>query len=166
MSNLIAVAYPDAETADQVRAQLGQMTKEHLIELEDAVVVERGGDGKVKLHQAVSPGGAGAAGGALWGGVIGLLFLSPLLGAAIGAAAGGATGALTDVGVDDKFMKELGEKLTPGSAALIVLVRSGTPDKVVPRIAQYGGHVIQSSLSGEAEARLDAALSQKDPAAS
>jgi uncharacterized membrane protein len=158
MSNLIAVAYPDAATADEVRAALAQTMKEHLIELDDAVVVIRGEDGKVKLDQAVSTAGAGAAGGALWGGLIGLLFLSPLLGAAIGAAAGGASGALADVGVDDSFMKELGAKLTPGSAALIVLVRSSTPDKVLPRIAQYGGHVIQSSLSDDAEARLDAAL--------
>jgi uncharacterized membrane protein len=158
MSNLIAVAYPDAATAEEVRAALAQTMKEHLIELDDAVVVIRGEDGKVKLDQAVSTAGAGAAGGALWGGLIGLLFLSPLLGAAIGAAAGGASGALSDVGVDDSFMKELGAKLTPGSAALIVLVRSSTPDKVLPRIAQYGGHVIQSSLSNDAEARLDAAL--------
>jgi len=160
MSNLVAVAYPDAATADEVRTQLAQMMKEHLIELDDAVVVVRQDDGKVKLHQATSLAGAGAAGGALWGGLIGLLFLSPLLGAAIGAAAGGASGALADVGVDDNFMKELGSKLTPGGAALIVLVRSSTPDKVVPRIAQYGGHVIQSSLSHDAEEHLNAALSQ------
>jgi uncharacterized membrane protein len=158
MSNLVAVAYPDAATAEEARTALAGMMKEHLIELEDAVVVVRQDDGKVKLNQAVSTAGAGAAGGALWGGIIGLLFLSPLLGAAIGAAAGGATGALTDVGVDNKFMKELGEKLTPGSAALIVLVRKSTPDKVVPRIAKYGGHVIQSSLSHDAEDRLETAL--------
>jgi uncharacterized membrane protein len=160
MSNLVAVAYPDAATAEEVRTALAQMMKEHLIELDDAVVVVRGEDGKVKLNQAMSTAGAGAAGGALWGGLIGLLFLSPLLGAAIGAAAGGASGALADVGVDDKFMKELGSKLTPGTAALIVLVRSSTPDKVVPRIAQYGGHVIQSSLSDDAEASLETALNQ------
>jgi uncharacterized membrane protein len=160
MSNLVAVAYPDPSTAEEVRDELVKAMKEHLIELDDAVVVVRQDDGKVKLHQAVSTAGAGAAGGAIWGGLIGLLFLSPLLGAAIGAAAGGASGALTDVGVDDKFLKELGEKLTPGAAALIVLVRSSTPDKVLPRIAHYGGHVIQSSLSDEAEGRLEAALNQ------
>src|SRR4051812_7989264 len=163
MSNLVAVAYPDAATAEEVRGELALAMKEHLIVLEDAVVVVRGDDGKVKLHQAISTTGAGAASGALWGGVIGLLFLSPLLGAAIGAASGGAAGALTDVGVDDKFLKELGEKLTPGSAALIVLVRDSTPDKVLPRISQYGGHVLQSSLSTEAEARLDEALTQGAP---
>jgi uncharacterized membrane protein len=160
MSNLVAIAYPDANTAEEVRTTLAQMMKERLIEMDDAVVVTRDDDGKVKLHQAASTGAAGAAGGALWGGLIGLLFLSPLLGAAIGAAAGGATGALADVGVDDNFMKELGAKLTPGTAALIVLVRKSTPDKVVPRIAHYGGHVIQSSLSHEAEASLDEALNQ------
>jgi len=165
MSNLVAVAYPDVATAEAVRTTLAQMMKEHLIELDDAVVVTRGEDGKVRLNQAVSTAGAGAAGGALWGGLIGLLFLSPLLGAAIGAAAGGATGALADVGVDDKFMKELGTQLTPGAAALIVLVRKSTPDKVVPRIAQYGGHVIQSSLSNDAEERLEAALNQTAPVA-
>ena len=78
----------------------------------------------------------GAAGGALWGGLIGLIFFVPLLGMAVGAATGAATGALTDIGVDDNFMKDLGAKLTPGAAALIVLVHRATPDKVLPEIAQ------------------------------
>jgi uncharacterized membrane protein len=97
---------------------------------------------------------AGAAGGALWGGLIGLLFLAPLVGMAIGAAAGGASGALVDAGVNDRFMKELGQKLAPGGAALIVLVRKVTPDKVLPEIREYGGDVIQTSLDDESEARL------------
>jgi uncharacterized membrane protein len=158
MSNLIAVAYPDLETARNVSAELTQLTKERSLVLEDIVVVERRPDGKVKLHQAVNTAGAGAAGGALWGGLIGLIFLAPLLGAAIGAAAGGAAGALTDVGVDDNFMKDLGAKLKEGGAAVVVLVRQSTPDKVLPRISQFGGEVIQSSLDQETEARLQAAL--------
>ena len=159
MSDLIAVAYDDRETAERVRGELAQLTREHVIEIEDAVVVTRNADGKVKLHQTISPAGAGAAGGALWGGVIGLLFLAPLLGAAIGAAAGGASGALTDLGIDDRFMKELGDGLPEDGAALFVLVRKVTPDKVIPRISGYGGRVLQSSLSTEAEARLQEALS-------
>jgi uncharacterized membrane protein len=122
------------------------------------VVVTRNDKGKVKLHQAVSPGAAGAAGGAVWGGLIGLLFLAPLLGMAVGAASGGLAGSATDVGVDDNFMKELGAKLDDGTAALIVLVRSSTPDKVLPRVQEFGGDVIQSSLSNEREEELRAAL--------
>ena len=157
MSDLIAIAYPDQATAERVRGRLGEAIKAKIIELDDAVVVTRGDDGKVKLHQAGSPVGVGAAGGALWGGLIGLIFLAPLLGMAVGAAAGAAGGALAEYGVDDNFMKELGEKLTPGSAALILLVRSMTADKILPNI-QEQGHVIQSSLSNEAEAHLNDAL--------
>jgi len=160
MSNLIAVAYPDRETAEQVRRTLFEMQKEHLIDLDDMVVVTRTDKGKVKLHQSASPGGAGAAGGALWGGLIGLIFLAPLVGMAIGAAAGGAAGSAADYGVDDKFMKELGTQLEGDGAALIVLVRRSTPDKVLPRIKEYGGHVLQSSLSGEAEESLREALGE------
>lgn len=154
MSDLIAVAYPDRETAEKVRQRLAQLTLEHTIELEDAVIVDRDENGKVKLHQAHNPVARGAAGGALWGGLIGMLFLVPLFGMLVGAAAGGTSGAFMDVGINDQFMRELGEKLQPGGAALIVLVRKVTPDKVLPEISRYGGDVIQSSLDDEAEAKL------------
>jgi len=164
MSDLIAVAYPDKETAEQVRQTLRQLTVERVIELADAVIVTREHDGKVRLHQSVNPTAAGAAGGALWGGVLGLLFLAPLFGMAIGAAAGGAAGAFSDSGVNDQFLRRLGEKLQPGGAALIVLVTRVTPDKVLPQIQQYGGEVIQTSLDNESEARLREALEASSPA--
>lgn len=156
MSNLVAIGYDDLATAQQVVSNISRAQAAHEIELDDLVIVERRGDGKVKLHQP-SMAGAGAAGGALWGGLIGLIFLMPLFGMAIGAASGAAAGALTDAGVDDKFMKELGEQLTPGSAAVIALVRRVTMDKVLEGI-QIPGHVIQTSLDNEAEERLSEAL--------
>jgi uncharacterized membrane protein len=161
MSTLVAIAYPDVDTAQRVRGELVQATKEHLLELEDAVVVEHRPDGKIKLHQAMSPGGAGAAGGALWGGLIGLIFLAPLFGMAIGAAAGGVAGKMTDVGVNDDFMKNLGAKLEAGGAALIVLGRAQAPERVVDRVKQYGGEVIQTSLDADQEEHLRAALGEE-----
>lgn len=158
MSDLIAVAYPDRDTAEAVRRTLAQLATEHVIELDDAVVVTRDEKGKVKLHQAVRPGAAGAANGALWGGLIGLLFLAPLFGMALGAAAGGASGSLVDYGVNDSFMKELGQELVPGSSAVIVLIHEVTPDKVLPRIQQFGGKVMQTSLDEQSETRLREAL--------
>ena len=95
----------------------------------------------------MSPSGAGAAGGALWGGLIGLLFLAPLFGMAIGAASGALAGKFTDVGVNDDFMKKLGASIPEGGAALIALGQSDAPDKVLERSASYGGEVIQTSLS-------------------
>jgi len=158
VSNLIAVAYDDVATARSVMDTLRELSTERAITLEDAVIVESRPDGKIKLHQTQRPGAVGAAGGALWGGLIGLLFLAPFLGMAVGAASGAAAGALTDVGVDDKFMKQLGTELKPGSAAVFVLVRESTPDKVLPRISPYGGTVLHSSLSDEADAHLREAL--------
>src|SRR3954453_1004803 len=129
MSDLVAVAYDDLDQAHRVASNLGEAVKQHIIEIDDLVIVERRQDGKVKLHQP-SMAGIGAASGALWGGLIGLIFLVPLFGMAIGAASGAAGGALSDRGIDDKFMKEIGDKLPAGGAAIFVLVREATIDKV------------------------------------
>jgi len=158
MSTLVAISYPDLATAEQVRAELIQATKEHILSLEDAVVVEHQSDGKIKLHQAMSTAGAGAAGGALWGGLIGLIFLAPLFGMAVGAASGALAGKATDAGVNDRFMKELGAALPPGGAALIALGHSDARDKLIERMRPYGGQIIQTSLGKEEEDQLRAAM--------
>lgn len=164
MANLIAIAYDDVGQAKQVMGTIGELVKEHSLTLEDAVIVEHRPGGKMKLHQP-SMAGMGAASGALWGGLIGLIFLMPLFGMAIGAATGAAAGAGSDYGVDDDFMKQLGDKLPEGGAAVFVLVREATRDKVVPEVSKYGGHVIQSSLSNEQEAALQDALDRRGAAA-
>jgi uncharacterized membrane protein len=157
VSNLVAVAYDDLGTAKAAMGTVGDLVREHSLEIEDAVIVEKREDGKIKLHQP-SIAAAGAAGGALWGGLIGLLFFMPLFGMAVGAASGALAGKSSDYGVDDDFMKELGEKLQPGNAAVFVLVRQSTQDKVIPEFAKHGGHVIRTSLSTEQEAALQEAL--------
>ena len=159
MSDLVAIAYDDEATANELMTGLAKLQSEYAIELEDAVVVTHH-DGQVKLHQP-SLTAAGAAGGAMWGGLIGLLFLAPLVGMAVGAASGAVAGAAADPGLDDKFLEELGNRLESGGAAVIVLVRKATPDRVLAEIAPYGGHVIQTSLSKDREAELQAALDRR-----
>jgi uncharacterized membrane protein len=156
VSDLIAIAYPDLATAQDVAANAAALTKSKELELEDLVVVEHRADGKIKLHQP-STAAAGAAGGALWGGLTGLIFLAPLFGMAIGAAAGAAGGSMADYGVDDNFMKDMGEKLEPGGAAVVALVRKVTADKVLPNL-KHQGTVIQTSLDAEREELLKQAL--------
>ena len=159
MSNLVVIGYDDPFKAEEVRLKLRKMQKDYLIDLEDAVVAVKNEKGKVKLHQAVNLTAAGAVSGGFWGSLIGLIFLNPLLGAAVGATAGAVSGALTDVGVDDKFMKELAASMTPGSSVLFVLVRKATPDKVLAELEGLGGKVLKTSLSHDDEAKLQAALS-------
>ncbi|MFZ0040998.1 MAG: DUF1269 domain-containing protein [Solirubrobacteraceae bacterium] len=156
MSDLVAIAYDSVDTAREVAGNVGQLVKAHELDIDDMVIVERRQDGKVKLHQPSAAGG-GAVGGALWGGLIGLIFFVPLFGMAIGAATGAAAGAMSDYGVDDNFMKDLGQQLEPGGAALILLIRKVTPDKVLPQI-KIPGKVIQTSLDNETEQQLSDAL--------
>jgi uncharacterized membrane protein len=162
MNQLIAIAYPDLGTAETVRDELVRAAGEGLVQLEDAVIVERKQDGGVKLHQLKSKGGRGAAFGAAGGAAIGLLFLAPLLGAAIGAASGGIGMALSDDGVDDSFVKDLGARLPAGAAALIVLGSTEARDEVVERVRSYGGEIVQTSLRWDDEQRLREALGRND----
>jgi uncharacterized membrane protein len=158
VSDLIAIAYKDLPTAQEVAGNIGEAQKAHLIELDDLVIVERRDDGKVKLHQP-SLTGVGALGGAAWGGLIGLIFLVPFFGMAIGAATGAIAGAMSDAGIDDKFMKNLGDKLEPGGAAIIGLVRSMNEERLLSEI-KIPGEIIQTSLSSDAEQPLRDALSK------
>lgn len=161
MSDLIAIAYDDEYKAEQVRLDLAKMQKEHLIELEDAAVVVKDKDGKVKLKQAINLTAAGAVSGSFWGLLIGTLFFLPIAGLALGAAGGALSGALSDIGVDDNFMRELGETLTPSTSALFVLVRKVTPDKVLEEIAPYGGKVLRTSLTKDKEEQLQEVLNNR-----
>ena len=132
MSDLIAIAYSDLPTAQRVASNVGELQRSHDIELDDLVIVERRDDGKIKLHQP-SLAGVGAASGALWGGLIGLIFLVP------------------------QFMKELGDGLIPGSAAVVALVRKLPPDRLLEDVREQGT-IIRTSLDDETEERLAGAL--------
>ena len=164
MSTFVAIKYDDPHKAQEVRLAMAKLQKDYLIDLEDAVVAVKNSEGKIKLHQAMNLTAAGAVSGGFWGTLIGLIFLNPLLGAAVGASAGAISGALSDVGIDDKFMKGLAEQLQNDSSVLFVLVRKATPDKVVEEIKKFGGTILQTSLSHEDEAKLQAALDDKEQA--
>jgi uncharacterized membrane protein len=154
MSDLVVIGFDDETSAFDMRAALSKMQKEYLIEMGDVVVVTKDEEGKVKLHQAVNLTAAGAVGGGFWGMLIGMIFLNPLVGAAVGAGAGALSGKLADVGIDDKFIKELGQTLGNGSSALFVLVRKATPDKVLEGLKQFKGKVLKTSLTADGETKL------------
>src|SRR5262245_35410160 len=160
MSTLVAVVFDDPANAFEMRTALFKMQKQHLIDLQDSVVVLRDEKGRVKLDQAMTLTSAGAIGGGFWGMLIGLIFLNPLLGAAVGATAGAISGKFTDIGVDDKMMKEMATSLKPGTGALFVLVRRVTVDKVMEGLKEFAGKgkIFQTSLSKDDEATLRAAL--------
>jgi uncharacterized membrane protein len=162
MSSLVVVGFPTVQEAEDVRRELVAIQKEQLVALEDAVVVEREPEGRVHLRQALNLTAAGAVGGGFWGSLVGLLFLNPLLGAAVGAGIGAASGSLSDLGINDGFLREVGDTLAPGSAALCLLVREATPDRLVERLRAHAPHakLLRTNLSHIDEERLSQLLEQ------
>lgn len=154
MSELIVIGYENAEKAEAARAELFGMAKEYLVDVADAVVATADENGKVKLNQMVNLWSFGAAGGAFWGLLIGLIFFNPLLGMAVGAGAGALSGALSDYGINDNFMKEVSEVLQPGQAALFMMVRQHASDRVIERLGERGGRIIRTNLDTSKETEL------------
>lgn len=156
MSDLIIISFEDEQTAFALRAELAKLQKEYLIEMDDAVVVTKNEEGKVKLHQAQNLTALGAVSGGFWGTLIGMIFLNPLLGAAVGAGAGALSGALTDIGISNDMMKSFAEGFKPGCSAVFVLVRKVTGDKVLGELSEFTGKgkVLKTSLTRDKEDEL------------
>jgi uncharacterized membrane protein len=166
MAELVALAFDTEDGADRMRSRLEALQRERLISLADAAVLKRSQDGKVKVRQAQNLAGAGALGGGFWGMLIGLLFFAPWLGLAVGAVTGALAGKFTDVGVDDRFIKEVGATIKPGNSALFLLVADVTPDKVMDEMKDFqGAKVIKTSLTKEQEQRLKDAFGAEAEAA-
>ncbi|MDE1995981.1 MAG: DUF1269 domain-containing protein [Rhizobiaceae bacterium] len=166
MSELVVLGFDDADKADAVLNKLAQLEKEYLVDLEDSVIAVRDASGKVRLKQSVNLTAAAAASGglsgAIWGTVVGLLFLNPLagmvLGGAFGAGSGALAGSMTDYGIDDDLIKSLAETIPVNSSALFLLIRKVQPEKVLEEFKGEHARILRTSLSPEQEERLRAVL--------
>jgi uncharacterized membrane protein len=162
MSELLVLVFDNKEGAFQARDKLLDIQKRRMLQLADAAVVVRQEDGKVEVKQLTSLVGSGAFGGAFWGLLIGLLFAVPWMGLAIGAAAGAAVGGLTDHGVDDKFIKEVGDTIQPGHSALFLLIHMSNLETWLDELKALNPTVLQTSLSQENEAKLREAFGAEE----
>jgi uncharacterized membrane protein len=163
VSDLVVIEFPSEAKAEEVRQKLLDMQKDYLIDLGDAVIAIKQPNGRVKLNQLFHPAAAGAATGTMWGTLIGMIFLMPLLGAAVGAASGAVGGALADVGIDNRFMKDVAASIQAGNAALFLLIRKVTADKVLADLKGVGGKVLRTSFDHTKEEALRAALAAAAP---
>jgi uncharacterized membrane protein len=161
-SLFVAITYPTEGQAAQVIKALKKIEAAKLIDLEDAVYVTKNAKGGVKLHQAQHTTGKATAIGSAAGFVVGSLLLTPIGGAALGAAAGALAGKTSDVGIEDDFVRELSEQMKPNTSAIFLLVRSVARDAVVPKVAAFGGTVLETSLEPALAAELQAALDQPE----
>ena len=163
MATLSVLKFNDPYGADRVLLALQGLQEQQLITLEDAAVVSWPlGKKQPTTRQLHSMGGGGALGGAFWGFLFGLIFFVPFLGAAIGAGMGALTGSMADVGIDDDFIRQVRDKVTPGTSALFALTSGATaPDRVIDELRQYDFEIVSTNLPEEQERKLREAFAQE-----
>ncbi len=157
MQSLIAVIFKkDMDRAAACRAELqGDGSLADLLDSANMVLAVCGEDGKTRVVEPHAMSKDGALVGGVWGGIIGLLFLNPLLGAVAGAGLGAAAGEMGDFGISHRFMKELATHLKPGTSALFVPVRHKDVDETVRRLEKTGGIVLSTDLNLEGEQQME-----------
>ena len=158
-STLAVIAYPDQNTAAEAAAALQRMQKDLLIDVQDVAWVTKSQDGKMKLHQAATETGTGAAGGAFWGFLFGLICFAPIFGMAVGAAGGALAGHFAHFGIDQKWLNEVASAIPPGGSALFVKAHDANRERVFPEMAKFGGTVLKTNLTSEQQQALENALS-------
>jgi len=163
MASLTVWKFQTPLGADQALGKLQDLQAQHLIVVQDAAVVSwENGKSKPKTRQLSDTTKRGALGGGFWGLLFGLIFFVPILGLAIGAASGALFGSLTDVGINDAFIKDVRDQVTPGTSALFLLSSNAVMDRVTEEFAGQQAQLISTNLSNEQEAKLREAFAQED----
>jgi len=163
LATLSVLKFNDPNGADRVLIALQGLEERQMINLQDAAVVSwPQGNKKPKTRELHGTAGMGAMSGAFWGFLFGLIFFVPFLGAAIGAGMGALTGSMADVGIDEDFIKQVREKVTPGTSALFALTSGATaPERVIDELRQYDFEIISTNLPEEQENQLREAFAQE-----
>jgi uncharacterized membrane protein len=163
MATLTVLKFPTASGADDMLGVLEGMQKQQLITIQDAAIVSwPAGKKKPKTRQLHNLAGFGALEGAFWGMLFGLLFFVPILGLAVGAGMGALAGSFADVGIDDKFIKEVRSKVTEGTSALFLMSSGVVADRIGPSVEGLQAEIISTNLSKEEEDKLRAAFSSAE----
>jgi uncharacterized membrane protein len=158
VAELIAIGYPDETTAALAEEEAQRLAKELIIQPDAIAAIVRTKDGKLKVTTNHHVVGAGATYGMFWGFLFGLLFFVPVFGMAVGAGLGALLGKFEKSGIDKEFQQQVRDMLQPGTSALFLVVEKVTRDKAVEAMSKYGGTVLKSSLSREAEQALQEEL--------
>lgn len=154
MSDLIAIGYDDETTATLAAAEVRRLSRDLIVQPDAVATIVRDKDGDYHVSTSHHFVGAGATWGMFWGLLFGLLFFVPVFGLAIGAGLGALFGKIEKSGIDREFQQQVRDMIKPGNSALFMIVEKVTPEEAIEALSQYGGTVLRSSLSGEAQREL------------
>ena len=163
MATLTVLKFPTADGADKMLGTIQSLQKQQLISIHDAAIVTwPAGKKRPKTRQLQNMAGIGALSGAFWGMLFGLLFFIPILGLAVGAGMGALAGSFADIGIDDKFIKEVRSKVTEGTSALFLMSSGAVVDRIKEAVQGKQFEIIASNLSAEEEEKLRATFSANE----
>ncbi len=163
MNTLTVFKFPTADGAERTLQIVRDLQSKQYITLHDAAIVTWPADKKKpKTQQLSDMTGAGALGGAFWGLLFGLLFFIPLIGLAIGAGLGALAGSMADVGIDDKFIAEVRQKVVPGTSALFLMTSDAVVDRVTEAMRGIPMELISTNLPKEQEDKLRAVFAEEE----
>lgn len=164
MSTLVAIGYADETTATQAADEAERLAKDLIIQPDAIAVIRRDAGGRYHVTTSHHEVGGGATWGMFWGFLFGLLFFVPVLGMAVGAGMGALMGKVIKTGIDKEFQDQVRDMVAPGTSALFLVVEHATPDKAIEALGRFGGTVLKSSLSKEAEEELQRELNARQQA--
>ncbi len=158
MSDLLVIGYPDTQTAHEAARKVEELAKDLVIEPDAIAVLVREPSGNFRVTTNHNPVGISTTWGMFWGLLFGLLFFVPVLGVAFGAGLGALAGLVDKAIADRDFKERVKDMMQPGTSALFLVLEKVTPDRVTEALAPFGGTVLKSSLSRQAEAELQQSL--------
>jgi uncharacterized membrane protein len=158
VADLIVIGYDDEETASKAAAEVARLASDLVIEPEQIAVIRRDKEGKFHVETTHHPVAEGVTWGMFWGVLFGLIFFVPVFGLALGGLVGALSGLIAKIGIDKGFQEEVRDMVQPGTSALFLVVDKITPDKAIEALSKYGGRVLKTSLSSDAEREIQEAL--------
>jgi uncharacterized membrane protein len=157
---MVVIAFPGEDKADEVLQALRQLDHEHLVDLKKAAILVRDRHGKIDIHETNDfTTKQGVLGGALAGGLVGFLRGAALEDALLGAGAGFLASKVVDLGFKDEWLREIGNSLTPGSSAIVAALKFEHVDEAIKVLDQFsGGKVLRQTLPPDVAQKLAAAV--------
>ena len=162
MNTLTVWRFGTPEAADSAVAMLTTLVREGRATVGDAALVSWPvGRRKPSARTLAGLDRPGQLWGGFWGLLLGLIFLTPLAGPAFGAAAGAVAGSLSEFGVEDDFVHEVREAVTPGTSAVFAVSTAASAARLAGVLARLDVQTLTSRLSPEQEQRLRDALGEE-----
>jgi uncharacterized membrane protein len=165
---LFGLSFDSISRAQQFMLAIKDLASRRRLHLVDAVLVVKGDDHRVRVHETIDPQAARSAiSGAMWVGLLGLLVGGPvgwIAGLGIGAGVGAATAKVIDLGIPDEWVRWFKDAVQPGSATVLVLASDIDQRALGAEVERFPNvRLVHTTIHTEAFSQLRSAFNEQVP---